>query len=235
VEPITGPPLKPTQPGDSRSVAGLDAIPAVPAMAWVSFWLDAPALFLLLFVILLFPNGQLPSRRWRPVAWLLAIAAAAGAGVALRPGELPELAPIRNPFGGPGRHHGPGAAGSWFPVPLCRGRRHLGGVVAATAPARPRPGAQPAQVVRLRRGAGGGVPGMAHGPPHLRSTVRGGMPGGARRTECRPETGVPAAAWRRSLPRLSGGGIGSAPKAWRPQAPPRWSTAGPRGSAPASP
>jgi hypothetical protein len=80
-------------------LAGLDAIPAVPAIAWVSFWLDAPALFLLLFVILLFPDGHLPSRRWRPVAWLLALAAAAGAGVALRPGELPELAPIRNPFG----------------------------------------------------------------------------------------------------------------------------------------
>jgi hypothetical protein len=80
-------------------LAGVDAIPAVEAMAWVSFWLDAPALFLLLFVILLFPDGRLPSQRWRPVAWLLAIAAAAGAGVALRPGELPELAPIRNPFG----------------------------------------------------------------------------------------------------------------------------------------
>jgi hypothetical protein len=80
-------------------LAGVDSSPAVPAMAWVSFWLDAPALFLLLFVILLFPDGHLPSRRWRPVAWLLAIAAAAGAGVALRPGELPELAPIRNPFG----------------------------------------------------------------------------------------------------------------------------------------
>jgi hypothetical protein len=80
-------------------LAGLDAIRAVPTMAWVSFWLDAPALFLLVFVIVLFPNGQLPSRRWRPVAWLLALAAAAGAGVAFRPGELPELAPIRNPFG----------------------------------------------------------------------------------------------------------------------------------------
>jgi hypothetical protein len=80
-------------------LAGLDSIPAVPAMAWVSFWLDAPALFLLLFVILLFPDGRLPSRRWRPVAWVLATAAVAGAGVALRPGELPELAPIRNPFG----------------------------------------------------------------------------------------------------------------------------------------
>jgi hypothetical protein len=31
-------------------LVGADSIPGVPAMAWVSFWLDAPALFLLLFV-----------------------------------------------------------------------------------------------------------------------------------------------------------------------------------------
>jgi hypothetical protein len=80
-------------------LTGVDSVPAVPVMAWVSFWLDAPALFLLLFVVLLFPDGRLPSRRWQPVAWLLAAAAAAGAGQALRPGEFPELAPIRNPFG----------------------------------------------------------------------------------------------------------------------------------------
>ena len=41
---------------------------------WVSQWVWAPGLGLLLtFVPLLFPDGRLPSRRWRPVAWLSAI------------------------------------------------------------------------------------------------------------------------------------------------------------------
>ena len=42
--------------------------------AWVSQSVWAPALGLTLcFVPLLFPDGRLPSRRWRPVAWLSAI------------------------------------------------------------------------------------------------------------------------------------------------------------------
>jgi hypothetical protein len=41
---------------------------------WVSQWAWAPGLGLLLtFVPLLFPDGRLPSRRWRPVTWLSAI------------------------------------------------------------------------------------------------------------------------------------------------------------------
>ena len=41
---------------------------------WVGQWAWAPALVLVLcFVPLLFPDGRLPSRRWRPVAWLAAI------------------------------------------------------------------------------------------------------------------------------------------------------------------
>jgi hypothetical protein len=41
---------------------------------WASQWAWAPGLGLLLtFVPLLFPDGRLPSRRWRPVAWLSVI------------------------------------------------------------------------------------------------------------------------------------------------------------------
>jgi hypothetical protein len=41
---------------------------------WVAQWAWAPGLGLALtFVPLLFPDGRLPSRRWRPVAWLSAI------------------------------------------------------------------------------------------------------------------------------------------------------------------
>jgi len=40
---------------------------------WLATWTWAPAIGLLLtFLVLLFPDGRLPSRRWRPVAWTAA-------------------------------------------------------------------------------------------------------------------------------------------------------------------
>jgi hypothetical protein len=50
------------------------AAPGGELAAWVSQSAWAPALGLALcYVPLLFPDGRLPSRRWRPVAWLSAI------------------------------------------------------------------------------------------------------------------------------------------------------------------
>jgi hypothetical protein len=50
------------------------AAPGEELAIWASQWVWAPGLGLLLtFVPLLFPDGRLPSRRWRPVAWLSAI------------------------------------------------------------------------------------------------------------------------------------------------------------------
>jgi hypothetical protein len=64
-------------------------------ISWIPFIL-MPATFLLL----LFPDGRLLSRRWRPVAWCAA-AGIAGNFVAggLRPGEIPDFPEIMNPIG----------------------------------------------------------------------------------------------------------------------------------------
>jgi hypothetical protein len=46
-------------------------VPGGPLANWVAQWVWAPSVGLLVtFVPLLFPDGRLPSPRWRPVAWL---------------------------------------------------------------------------------------------------------------------------------------------------------------------
>jgi hypothetical protein len=75
-------------------------------MAWLSVWPFFPSLLLagpLLF--LLFPDGRLPSRRWRPVAWFVVVTVAAiTVGAALKPGPLGEapFTHVDNPVGIPG-------------------------------------------------------------------------------------------------------------------------------------
>ena len=47
------------------------SIPLADIWSWVSVWAWAPGFTLFVtFSLLLFPDGHLPSRRWRPVAWL---------------------------------------------------------------------------------------------------------------------------------------------------------------------
>lgn len=48
------------------------ALPGGHVMAWISVLFLPVAICLLPFLFLLFPTGHLPSRRWRPVAWLSA-------------------------------------------------------------------------------------------------------------------------------------------------------------------
>jgi hypothetical protein len=51
------------------------SLPGADVMAWLSNWAFAPGFGLLLtFSVLLFPDGHLPSARWRPVAWLSGVA-----------------------------------------------------------------------------------------------------------------------------------------------------------------
>jgi hypothetical protein len=47
-----------------------EALPGGEAMLWVSLWAWILAFGLIEFLLLLFPNGRLPSKRWRPLAWL---------------------------------------------------------------------------------------------------------------------------------------------------------------------
>src|SRR5207247_2346485 len=58
-----------------RGGEGTGRLPFGPFMAWLSVWMWSPAISLLFtFAFLLFPDGRLPSRRWRPVARLAALA-----------------------------------------------------------------------------------------------------------------------------------------------------------------
>jgi hypothetical protein len=51
-------------------------------------------------LLLLFPDGRLPSLRWQPVAWGVAVGTAgAVAGYALRSGPLADFPQIANPYG----------------------------------------------------------------------------------------------------------------------------------------
>jgi len=67
---------------------------------WLGSWIWAIGLALALtFTLLLFPDGHLPSRRWRPVAWLAAVSITVFlVGSVLVPGGIPGT-PSVNPFG----------------------------------------------------------------------------------------------------------------------------------------
>jgi hypothetical protein len=53
-------------------------LPGGEAAAWLSEWVYIPSLLAMpALLFLLFPNGRLPGPRWRPVAWLVVLAAAA--------------------------------------------------------------------------------------------------------------------------------------------------------------
>jgi hypothetical protein len=82
-------------------VARPGSVPFPAAIGWVGEWMWAPAMGLLgTYLLLLFPDGRLPSRRWLPVAWFsAAVIASVSLGNALRPGRLTDLGSVRNPFG----------------------------------------------------------------------------------------------------------------------------------------
>jgi hypothetical protein len=78
------------------------ALPWAQTAAWVGNWIWLVALSPLGFILLLFPAGHPPSRRWRPVAWLQGAALACWfVSQALAPGPMVNAGyeSVNNPFG----------------------------------------------------------------------------------------------------------------------------------------
>src|SRR5215203_4104252 len=66
----------------TRWVAVAKSLPLVGLSSWLATWTALPGIAITINSSLqLFPDGRLPSRRWRPVAWLSAAAAVVPAGV----------------------------------------------------------------------------------------------------------------------------------------------------------
>jgi hypothetical protein len=94
----------------------------VAITAALSQWLWLPPVGLLgIYMILLFPDGRLPSRRWRPLAWLSgAVIVLGSVSIAFDPGPLSGLGEVRNPFGLEGAPWVADAFNIVFPLlPLC--------------------------------------------------------------------------------------------------------------------
>ncbi|MDQ3863998.1 MAG: hypothetical protein M3317_10960, partial [Actinomycetota bacterium] len=69
-------------------------------LAWIACWLWVPDVGLYLLLVLLFPNGRLPSTRWRLFAGFLGVVLLTGTvAVALSPGPIRGLALLENPLG----------------------------------------------------------------------------------------------------------------------------------------
>jgi hypothetical protein len=76
------------------------SLPGSEVLAWVNSWVSVPHIGLYVFLALLFPDGRLPSARWRAVAWVFAVVVVGGAAmVALSPGPISGFEPVGNPFG----------------------------------------------------------------------------------------------------------------------------------------
>jgi hypothetical protein len=77
-----------------------EPLPAAEWAAWTVAWLRDLFLLCLVLILLLFPDGRLASRRWRPVLWaLVASAVAMTAGTAIKHGIVFESLPVENPAG----------------------------------------------------------------------------------------------------------------------------------------
>jgi hypothetical protein len=76
------------------------ALPGGALAAWCAMLAQNSFPVSILFLVLLFPDGMLPSSRWRPLAWAMGVFLLTTLVVgALSPGPFPEFPSASNPFG----------------------------------------------------------------------------------------------------------------------------------------
>lgn len=88
--------------GYATATIASDAVdwPGGNVAAWLAHWLPLPPIFGCAVVLLVFPNGSLISRRWRPAAAAAAVVPVlVSLGAALPPGPIDEFPAIENPVG----------------------------------------------------------------------------------------------------------------------------------------
>lgn len=76
-------------------------LPATRLFVWSISWIDTMVFLSIAFLLLLFPTGKLPSRRWRPVLWLAnGTSSIAFVTSAFKPGLIwPDTLRMENPLG----------------------------------------------------------------------------------------------------------------------------------------
>ena len=87
--------------GSYGRITGSAPLPGAVFFTWLVNWTWIPAVGTIgTFLLLLFPDGRLPSPRWRAVAWLsAAVIVLASLGEAFRPGALTNAPSVQNPYG----------------------------------------------------------------------------------------------------------------------------------------
>ncbi|HWI44902.1 MAG TPA: hypothetical protein VNT12_01935 [Rubrobacter sp.] len=83
---------------EPRSVPAM--LPGGEVLAWISSWLWVSHIGLFVFLALLFPDGRLPSSRWRPFGWLVGVVVVTGTvAVALWPETAAGFDLVNHPLG----------------------------------------------------------------------------------------------------------------------------------------
>lgn len=89
-----------TQYANRTLVDAPGSLPGGLAAAWFQSWLWTPLTGLFPLLVLVFPTGRLPSRRFRPVLWaIIAATVLPAVTIATRPGPFETFPKVANPLG----------------------------------------------------------------------------------------------------------------------------------------